>query len=129
MRHLAKRARRRARVAKLHNEWGGGGLDSSLGDACAQEPSGGAAWKLVAGAWPRHCGECSNGMLRHATTAHNNMMRRLGLQSAADSEGRRQGGMRLPWPDARVAVWPESLRRGNRSEQRKGAGLGGYRAP
>jgi hypothetical protein len=72
----------------------------------------------------RRATACDNG-----TTAHNNKMRRLGLQSAADSEGMRQGGMRLPWPDARVAVWLESLHRGNRSEQRKGAGLGGYRAP
>jgi hypothetical protein len=85
---MAKRARRCARVAELHNAEGGG-LGGGLG---------------ITMGW-------------------------LSPQFVADSVGMRQGGMRQPWPDARVAIWPESHRRGNRSEQRKGTGLGGYRVP
>jgi hypothetical protein len=95
MRHLAKRARRRARVAKLHNERGGG-LDSSLGDACAQEPSGGAAWKLVAGAWPRHCGECSNGMRQRHNGAqqHDETARSaIGGRQRGDATGRHEAAL------------------------------------
>jgi hypothetical protein len=88
--------------------------------------SRGAAWNLVTGAWPRHCGERSSGVLWHVTATQwraatqQDGSARNRRPAARDVTGRHEAALA---GRSRCGFGWNRAGGGNRQEHRKGTGL------